>query len=123
MGFAIILPLLRTLSTLAYWLAKVGVDKTSIGLFALVGLPYSLNFLWAPVIDHVRIPGLAHLLGHRRRWPLVTQPALILAITVLGTCDPDVDTWPPASSAQETSVSPDTHDISPHPYPIRIFTD
>src|SRR3546814_2184924 len=68
MGFSSGLPLLLTLSTLSYWLAKVGVDKTSIGLFALVGLPYSLKFLWAPVIDQVRIPGLARLLGHRRSW-------------------------------------------------------
>src|SRR3546814_16664019 len=88
MGFSSGLPLLLTLSTLSYWLAKVGVDKTSIGLFALVGLPYSLKFLWAPVIDQVRIPGLARLLGHRRSWALVTQAALILAILVLGTCDP-----------------------------------
>src|SRR3546814_1276163 len=83
MGFSSGLPLLLTLSTLSYWLAKVGVDKTSIGLFALVGLPYSLKFLWAPVIDQVRIPGLARLLGHRRSWALVTQAALILAILVL----------------------------------------
>src|SRR3546814_12506157 len=83
MGFSSGLPLLLTLSTLSYWLAKVGVDKTSIGLFALFGLPYSLKFLWAPVIAQVRIPGLARLLGHPRSWTLVTQAALICAALVL----------------------------------------
>ena len=48
MGFSSGLPLLLTLSTLSYWLAKLGVSKTSIGLFALVGTPYSFKFLWAP---------------------------------------------------------------------------
>src|SRR3546814_14634136 len=59
----------------------------------------SLKFLWAPVIDQVRIPGLARLLGHRRSWALVTQAALILAILVLGTCDPAVDPWTTAAAA------------------------
>ena len=44
MGFASGLPLLLTLSTLSYWLSKVGVDKTTIGLFALVGTPYTFKF-------------------------------------------------------------------------------
>ena len=51
MGFASGLPLLLTLSTLSYWLSKVGVDKTTIGLFALVGAPYTFKFLWSPIID------------------------------------------------------------------------
>src|SRR3546814_466198 len=99
MGFASGLPLLLTLSTLSYWLAKVGVDKTSIGLFPLVGLPYSLKFLWAPVIDQVHIPVLARLLGHRRRWALVIQAALIAAILPLGPCDPAAAPCTPAAAA------------------------
>src|SRR3546814_7478828 len=55
MAFSSGLPLLLTLSTLSYWLAKVVVVKTSLGLFPLVGLPYSLTFLWAPVLDQERI--------------------------------------------------------------------
>ncbi|MDP9136987.1 MAG: MFS transporter, partial [Pseudomonadota bacterium] len=66
MGFASGLPLLLTLSTLSYWLSKVGVDKTTIGLFALVGFPYTFKFLWSPVIDQVPLPVLTRLLGRRR---------------------------------------------------------
>jgi PAT family beta-lactamase induction signal transducer AmpG len=83
MGFASGLPLLLTTSTLSYWLARVGLDKTSIGLFALVGLPYSLKFVWAPALDHVRLPGLSRL-GRRRSWMLVAQAALVAAILGLG---------------------------------------
>ena len=88
MGFSSGLPLLLTLSTLSYWLAKLGVDKTSIGLFALVGLPYSLKFLWAPVLDHVRPPVPARRLGRRRGWALVSQVALIASMLALGASDP-----------------------------------
>src|SRR3546814_12118243 len=83
MGFASGLPLLLTLSTLSYWLAKVGVDKTSIGLFALVGLPYSLQFLWAPIIAQAHIPVLSRPLGHPRRSAPANQAALPAQLPVL----------------------------------------
>src|ERR1700755_2119047 len=80
MGFASGLPLLLTLSTLSYWLSKVGADLTAIGLFAAVGTPYGFKFLWSPVIDQVRLPILANLLGHRKSWLLVLQILLAGAI-------------------------------------------
>ena len=76
MGFASGLPLLLTLSTLSYWLSKVGVDKTTIGLFALVGTPYTFKFLWSPIMDQVPLPVLTRLLGRRRSWLLLTQVLL-----------------------------------------------
>ena len=69
MGFSSGLPLLLTLSTLSYWLSKLGVDRTAIGLFASVGLPYSLKFLWAPFLDQIRPP----FLGRRRGWAILIQ--------------------------------------------------
>jgi PAT family beta-lactamase induction signal transducer AmpG len=91
MGFASGLPLLLTLSTLSYWLSKVGVDKTTIGLFALVGTPYTFKFLWSPIMDHVRLPILTALLGRRRSWLLLTQLLLAIAIFTMGFSDPTVD--------------------------------
>ena len=91
MGFASGLPLLLTTSTLSYWLAKRGVDKTSIGIFALVGLPYSLKFVWAPALDFVRVPWLGGWLGRRRAWTLVAQALLVLAILGMGATDPARD--------------------------------
>ena len=66
LGFSSGLPLALTGATLSLWLAKLGIAKTAIGLFALVGLPYTLKFLWAPLVDGIRIPLLTARLGRRR---------------------------------------------------------
>ena len=88
LGFASGLPLLLTLSTLTFWLAEAEIDKAAIGLFALVGLPYTWKFLWSPVIDRVPLPVLTRLLGRRRGWLVLVQLLLILAILALGASDP-----------------------------------
>lgn len=88
MGFASGLPLLLTLSTLSFWLSKLGVDKTTIGLFALVGAPYTFKFAWSPIIDQAPIPVLTKFLGRRKSWLLVLQIALAAAIFGMGQTDP-----------------------------------
>ena len=60
----------------------VGVDLSTIGLFALVGLPYTIKFLWAPIVDAFQVPILGRLLGHRRGWLVFTQLLLMGAIAV-----------------------------------------
>lgn len=92
-GFASGLPLLLTLSTLSYWLSKVGVDKTTIGLFASVGTPYALKFLWSPIIDQVPLPILTRLLGRRRSWLSLLQVLLAAAIFTMGQFDPTTNPW------------------------------
>jgi MFS transporter, PAT family, beta-lactamase induction signal transducer AmpG len=62
------------------WMTDVGVDLTTVGLYALAGLPYTLKFLWAPFVDAWRIPVLSGLLGRRRGWLIFTQLALMGAI-------------------------------------------
>jgi PAT family beta-lactamase induction signal transducer AmpG len=91
MGFASGLPLGLTGATLTYWLSEAGVSRTSIGLFALVGLSYSYKFLWAPVIDRIPIPLLTRSLGRRRSWGLVIEALLMAAIFLLGRSDPQAD--------------------------------
>jgi MFS transporter, PAT family, beta-lactamase induction signal transducer AmpG len=88
LGFSSGLPLALVAGTLSIWLAELGVAKTVIGLFALVGLPYTLKFLWAPLIDGLRLPFLTRRLGRRRGWAVVTQAALMAAIVALGASDP-----------------------------------
>lgn len=87
LGFSSGLPLMLTYSTLSAWLGDVGVDKTTIGLFALVGIAYSFNYLWAPLVDHVKIP-LLHRLGRRRGWMLFAQLVLMVAIALMGMTNP-----------------------------------
>ena len=99
LGFSSGLPLLLTLSTLSVWLAEEGVSKTTIGLFALVGAPYTFKFLWAPVIDRSRLPWLDRRLGRRRGWAVLIQLLLAAAIVALGATDPSVDPFATAACA------------------------
>jgi len=87
LGFSSGLPLLLTFSTLSTWLAQEGVSKTSIGLFAAVGLPYSFKFLWSPLIDGLRLPIFSRL-GQRRGWMVATQLLLMVAVIALGSLTP-----------------------------------
>jgi PAT family beta-lactamase induction signal transducer AmpG len=123
MGFASGLPLLLTTSTLGYWLSKVGIDKTTIGLFALVGLPYALKFLWAPVLDRATIPVLGAALGRRRSWALAAQLALVGAIVGLGASDPLDAPALTAAWALAVSFLSATQDVAIDAYRIEVLDD
>lgn len=88
LGFAAGLPFGLTGATLFVWLRREGIDISTIGLFSLLGAPYGLKFLWAPLLDRLPFPGLTERFGRRRGWLLVFQIGLILAIALLGTLDP-----------------------------------
>ncbi|MBZ5637753.1 MAG: AmpG family muropeptide MFS transporter [Acidobacteriia bacterium] len=85
-GFSSGLPLLLTGSTLQAWLKDERVDLGAIGLFALVGLPYTLKFFWSPLLDRYVPP----FLGRRRGWMLLTQLAVAAAIAGVGLSSPAV---------------------------------
>jgi PAT family beta-lactamase induction signal transducer AmpG len=89
MGFSCGIPLLLTISVLQAWMKNEGVDLTVIGLMALVGLPYTLKFLWAPVFDRFTILPF----GRRRGWLFVVQIALMVSIIGLGMTDPKNHPW------------------------------
>jgi PAT family beta-lactamase induction signal transducer AmpG len=89
MGFACGLPLLLTMSVLQAWMKDAGVDLSVIGMMALVGLPYTLKFLWAPFVDRFTLP----FLGRRRGWMLAAQIALTACIAGLGQSDPIQNPW------------------------------
>lgn len=90
LGFSSGLPLVLTGATLQAWMTQSGVDVRTIGLFAAVGIPYSIKFLWAPLIDALDIPVLSARLGRRRGWLLFTQLWLMVAIVLLGLTQPTV---------------------------------
>src|SRR5215475_4285353 len=93
LGFSAGLPLALSGSTLLFWMREVQVDLRTIGLFALVGTPYTIKFLWAPLIDALDVPVLSPLLGRRRGWLLLSQLLLIATIVFLGLCDPVQAPW------------------------------
>ena len=88
LGFSSGLPLALTGSTLSLWMSDEGVDLGTIGLFSLVGLPYVLKFLWAPLVDAVPVPFLSRWLGRRRAWLVATQLSLFAAILAMGGVNP-----------------------------------
>lgn len=73
------LPLFLTSKTLQAWMTVEGVNLAAIGLFSLVGLPYSLKFIWAPLLDRFTLP----FLGRRRGWLILIQCALLVAIAFM----------------------------------------
>ena len=89
MGFSCGLPLLLTITVLQAWMQEEGVDLTVIGLMALVGLPYTVKFLWAPFLDRYTLP----FFGRRRGWLLTAQLALALAIAGIGLTNPGANPW------------------------------
>ena len=88
LGFSSGLPLALSGTTLLVWMREAGVDLGTIGLFALVGTPYTVKFLWAPLTDALEVPILSRLFGRRRGWLVFTQFLLMAAIVFLGSCDP-----------------------------------
>ena len=88
LGFSAGLPLALSGETLRVWLADRGVDLGTIGLLTLAGLPYTIKFLWAPVVDALHVPWLTRRLGRRRGWLAASQLLLMAAIVFLGTRDP-----------------------------------
>ena len=89
LGFSAGLPLALSGETLRVWMADRGVDLGTIGLLSLAGLPYTIKFLWAPVVDALDVPWLSQRLGRRRGWLVASQLLLMAAIVFLGTRDPD----------------------------------
>ncbi len=88
LGFSSGVPLALSGTTLLVWMRESGVDLGTIGLFALVGTPYTVKFLWAPLTDALDVPLLSRWLGRRRGWLVFTQLLLMAAIVFLGSTNP-----------------------------------
>ena len=123
MGFASGMPLLLTLSVLTYWMSKVGVDLTTIGIFALVGTPYAFKFAWAPLVDQLPLPLLDRWLGRRRSWMLLAQIGILVSVVLLGWSDPAHTPWFTAFAAVLVAFFSATQDIAVDAYRIEILRD
>jgi PAT family beta-lactamase induction signal transducer AmpG len=121
MGFASGLPFLLSGATLAIWLTEAGVSLTEIGLFALVGTPYNLKFLWAPLLDRIDLPVLSRLMGRRRSWMILIQTCLMASIIALGLSDPRTGTALTAVLALVLAFFSASQDIVIDAYRIEIL--
>jgi PAT family beta-lactamase induction signal transducer AmpG len=105
------LPLALSGATLLVWMRESGVNLATIGLFALVGTPYTVKFLWAPLTDALDVPILSRLLGRRRGCLVFTQILLMAAIVFLAFCNPAVSPALVAFGALLVATASATQDI------------
>ncbi len=118
-GFASGMPLYILIQLVPAWLRSEGVGLAEIGLFALIGFPYTWKFMWAPLLDRYALP----FLGRRRGWMLVTQLCLLVSIGALGFIDPIASLgWVAALSAAVAFFSA-TQDIVLDAYRREILPD
>lgn len=120
LGSACGLPLLTIANTLGLWLTDAKVSMTDIGLFAYTLLPYSLKFVWAPILDQVQLPVLHRLLGKRRAWMLVAQVGILIAFIGLWFSDPQTQLAQVAMFALLLGFSGASQDISVDAWRIEV---
>jgi MFS transporter, PAT family, beta-lactamase induction signal transducer AmpG len=123
MGFSSGLPLLLGFSTLSWWLSGENLSKTVITGLLVVATPYSFKFLWAPVLDQIRLPLLTTWLGQRRSWLLVIQILLMASIVALGASDPKQGLAYMAATAFLVAFFSASQDIVVDAYRIEILEE
>ncbi len=107
LGFASGLPLALPRGTLQVWMATTGIDLRTIGIFSLIGLPYTLKFLWSPFMDRYVPP----FLGRRRGWMILVQFALVIGIAAMAMSSPDRALFALAALALFVAFSSASQDI------------
>jgi PAT family beta-lactamase induction signal transducer AmpG len=121
MGYSSGMPFLLTASVLTYWMDRVGVNLTTIGIFVLVGTPYAFKFAWAPLVDQLPLPLLDRWLGRRRSWMLLAQIGIFLSILALAWSDPVETPWATAAAALAIAFFSATQDVAVDAYRIEIL--
>jgi PAT family beta-lactamase induction signal transducer AmpG len=118
-GFSSGLPLYLLINLLPAWLRSEQVDLRSIGLFALIQLPFTWKFFWAPLLDRYALP----FFGRRRGWMLVTQLLLLVSIPLFGALRPQLDLWTIAYLAAAVAFFAATQDIVLDAYRRELLPD
>jgi PAT family beta-lactamase induction signal transducer AmpG len=112
LGFSSGLPFFLVFSTLSAWLRQAGVQRSTIGMLAWVGILYSIKFLWAPIVDRMSLPVLHRLLGRRRAWMLLAQVGLAAGLFHLSLSDPAAGVRSVAIGALFVAFCAATQDIA-----------
>ena len=112
LGFSAGLPLLLVLGTLSFRLREAGIDRTTIGFLSWVGLAYGVKWLWAPLVDRVRLPLLTRALGQRRSWLLLAQLAIMGGLAGMAVLDPKAALEPVIWCAVIVAFASATQDIA-----------
>jgi len=112
LGFSAGLPLLLVLGTLSFRLREAGIDRTTIGFLSWVGLAYGVKWIWAPLVDRLRLPLLTRWLGQRRSWLLLAQGFVIAGLVGMALADPKAALQPVIWFAVLVAFASATQDIA-----------
>ena len=112
LGFASGLPLYLVYQKTSFWLRTEGIERSTIGFFYWVGLAYSFKFVWAPIIDKVRVPALTAKVGHRRSWMMVSIAGTVAGLAFIATAEPSASLLPVTIGAILLAFSGATLDVS-----------
>ncbi|WP_091735985.1 AmpG family muropeptide MFS transporter [Phenylobacterium immobile] len=120
LGFASGLPYMLIFDTLSVWLRDAGLSLAVIGFFSLATLSFSFKFLWAPLVDRLRLPLLGRMLGQRRSWMLVCQLVTMVGLWLVSGLNPAANLGLMAALAVLVGFSTATHDIAIDAWRIEI---
>jgi PAT family beta-lactamase induction signal transducer AmpG len=118
-GFAAGMPLFFIYHLIPAWLRTEDIDLKTIGLFSLVGIPYTWKFIWAPLMDRYAFP----FLGRRRGWMLVSQVLLLVTMASLGMLNPKQSIWLIAALATVVAFLSASQDIVLDAYRRELLPD
>jgi PAT family beta-lactamase induction signal transducer AmpG len=112
LGFSAGLPFYLVFQSLSAWLRQEGIVRSTIGMFAWVGLAYSFKFIWSPIVDRMPLPVLTRLFGKRRSWMLFAQAGIAIGLLNLSLSNPAVTILPIALWALFVAFCAATQDIA-----------
>ena len=123
LGFSSGLPFPLVYATLSAWLEEAGMERSTLSTFAWLGFAYSLKFVWAPIVDSLRLPVLTRMLGRRRGWLLLAQASVAFSLVILSDIDPAMQVGAFAMVALAVAFSSATQDIVVDAYRIECAED
>jgi len=99
-------------SSLSLWLKEDGLSRSTIGWAGLIFGVYAINYLWAPIIDRIRIPWLTNKIGHRRGWIVTMQFFILISLICWSTIDPTANLWAVIAIGLVIAIASATQDIT-----------
>jgi len=99
-------------SSLSLWLKEDGLSRSTIGWAGLIFGVYAINYLWAPIVDRIRIPWLTNKIGHRRGWIVAMQFIILVSLVFWSTIDPTANLWGVIAIGLVIAIASATQDIT-----------
>ncbi|WP_407332415.1 AmpG family muropeptide MFS transporter [Enterovibrio sp. 27052020O] len=123
LGCASGFPWLLIGSNMSGWLKDAGLTRTAIGLFGSIFVVYAINWMWAPLIDRIKLPYLYHKLGQRRSWIVLMQSIMLVCTLFIANTDPSFNLWLTSVLALTIALASSTQDIAIDAFRIDSFTE